>query len=225
MKKILFGALLLAAFISCSRDERNDVWEGSDVRGSQPGEAYIRQISEYLIVDNLKELEQAIYRDSLGTATNRRYIKNGESIRTVGSSWILKDDERDLEGLEISMIADSTWHLRFDDEYEFEGRYDSDAEFRTAYTITAKQQHDSLGRSRGHCAWRISIEGTRYENKGYVADFRTAPDFLFKGGVIGSWTSCTGILLMDVSKKGNSVDLCRIEYFGSRRNYVYMRGL
>ncbi len=216
---------MLLAAVSCSKDGQNDVWSGSEEEGNQDGKAYIRQIAEILIVDNLKELEQAIYRDSLGTASDRRYRKTGASIRTVGSKWILKDDDRDLEGLEISMIADSTWQLKRDAKYEFEGSWDSEAEFRTAYTITAKQQHDSLGRSSGHCAWRLSVSGSRYENKGYVADFETVPDFLFSGGKLGSWNRCYGILMMDISKDGNPVDLCRIEYFGPRRSYAYLRGL
>ncbi|MBO4427621.1 MAG: hypothetical protein J5771_03960 [Bacteroidales bacterium] len=223
MKKILLFAFAAVAALSCSVDSMNDVWNGSDRGGNRPGEAYMRQITEYLLVDNLQELEQAIYLDSLGRASDRHYAKTGASIRTVGSKWVLRDSERSLAGLEISMTADSTWQLKRNDKYRFPDEKSSN--YRTDYTITAKQQPDNLGRSRGHCAWRLTVAATRYEDLGYKAEFSTQPDFLYKGGKLGWWTYCKGLMRMDVTRNGTYVDRCTIEYDGRKSGYIYIRGL
>ena len=228
MKKYLLIAFACIAAFSCSKDYINDVWNGSDSKGNRPGEAYIRQITEYLLVDNLKELEQAIYLDSLNQASDKHYAKTGASIRTIGSKWVLKDNDRGLEGLELSMTADSTWQLKRNADYTFKDSRNESFSYPTSYTITARQQHDSLGRSRGHCAWRLSITGTRnegYKGHGYQAAFQTQPDFLYKGGKLGWWAHCKGVLQMDVTKNGNYVDRCTIEYNGGQHDYIYLRGL
>ncbi|MBO4595202.1 MAG: hypothetical protein J5632_01130 [Bacteroidales bacterium] len=223
MKKFLLIALASIAASSCSRDDMNDVWKGSDSKGGEPGEAYMRQISEYLIVDNLLELEQAIYLDSLGQASDNRYAKTGASIRTVGSKWVLRNDQRGLTGMEITMTADSTWQMKRNNRYLFPD--DRTASYKTDYTITAKQQHDTLGRSRGHCAWNVTLTATRTEDQSYKAEFNTQPDLLFSGGRQGWWARCKGVLQMDVTKNGNYVDRCTIEYNGGQRDYIYLRGL
>ena len=222
MKKIIYFLIVILAAVSCDKSGMNEVWGGSERMSNRPGEVYMRQIAENLLVDNLKELENAIYLDSIGRASDRIYSKTGASIQTVGSKWILKDD--DLEGLEISMVADSTWQLKRNAKYEFENDRDDESDFRTDYTITAKQHRDTIGRSRGHCAWRITVNGTRYEDMGYKAQFSTQPDFLFCGGKRGYWTSCRGLLQMEVTKNDKPVDRCTIEYFGRKNDYVYLRG-
>lgn len=228
MKKIIFTILAVATLASCQRDE----WGGSYNHGDLSGRDYMVRIVDQLMVDNLKQLELAIFIDGNSEGTSTRFTIEGP-IWTAGSKWTVNKGENFLYGMVITKTgADSTWTMARSGKYSLGSYYyESDPNylprnFETSYEMQARMLADETS-SKDHHNWDLTLKNcVRTEDNGYKAVLYTGGKPLtFSGGSFGGWSACHGILLMEVYKDGKLIDKARLELAGKQDSGSFIRNL
>lgn len=239
MKKtaiMIFAALLLC---SCNFDDAE--WGGTYSYGEYAGYEYMISVADNLIVDNLKQMEAALYVNSMTGSTSSRFERSGE-LWSAGAKWTVTKKGGDLEGLHINKAdADSTWTLARNGKYTFGSDYDrygyyydDDDEvekhsFDTDYEMDVKMLPDTTAYAKSdHFWWKVTLKKCiRTEEKGYRAEFTTKADapLVYTYGTFGNWNSCEGVLLMQVYKYSDVVDVARLELTGAKSGSQYIHNL
>ena len=236
MKKILFILLGTVAIVSCSLFD--DEWYGSYNYGENAGREYVFCVANDLIVDNLKQIETAVYIDGLGTSSASTRFEHTASLWDAGSVWTVTKKGGNLAGLHITRAAaDSTWILTRKGKYAFGSAgysYYSDDEdeysFDTDYEMEVHMLPDTTATpSANHYWWEVNLKKCeRVGEMGYKALFNTpagTPLVYTYGSFGGGWAYCRGVLNMQVYKNGELVDVARLELDGTRNSANYLRNL
>ncbi|MBR5925582.1 MAG: hypothetical protein IKZ60_08965 [Bacteroidales bacterium] len=205
MKKLAILTLALIGMISCSRDY-NYIDRGFDGNSSYTGayvRAYIQQVSDNLIVQNLQVLEKVI-------------ALNANNIWAVGNEYTY-NNELDIRGVVIRKTdADSTWTLSRSGDYPI-----NDVKYPTDYVITAKM---SVGKGgANHYDWTLTLEGTRTEDNGFGCSFSSDGAILYKSSYssYNKWSYINGIIRMFVTKNGEEIDKAILDFRGDPNNPFY----
>ena len=230
MKKtfyILLGILLMA--VSCKKDDFfGNEWSGTYDSSEYAGYEYMLRIADNLIVDNLKQIETAIFVQNTSTGnTSTRFNRSG-SIWDSDCKWVVTHRGGALEGLEITRAAaDSTWTLKREGKYDL--GYGDESNFDTKYEMDVRMMRDTSSRaSTDHFWWLVTLkECTRTENDDYVAKFATLPgkSLEYVYGSFCSWNYCYGVLTMQVFKGTEVLDVARLQLNGVRDVSGYIRNL
>lgn len=226
MKKISLIVLAVLLLGSCSRDflGSDNEWSGTYSGSEYAGYEYMMCVADNLIVDNLKQMEIALYVESQGSTSSTRFKFNG-SIWTVGNEWTVAEKNRSLAGLKIKRAAaDSTWTLSRNGKYSFNGN-----EFDTDYEMDVRMHPDTSSRaSNDHFWWDVTLKKcNRTEDMGYRSEITTPTGTVleYTYGSMGGWAYCYGVLGMRVFKDEELVDVCRLQLTGNRYNNPYLRNL
>ena len=237
MKKT--AILTIAAILLCSCDLMDSEWGGTYNYGEYAGYEYMICVADNLIVDNLKQMETALYVNSLSDAGSSRFECSGD-LWNAGSKWTVTKKGGSLEGLHISRAAaDSTWTLSRNGKYAFGYSYDKysyyndddDAryEYNTDYEMDVKMLPDTTASARSdHFWWKVTLKKCiRTEEKGYKAELTTKDDapLVYTYGTFCNWNFCDGVLLMKVYKNGDVVDFARLELTGAKSGSQYIHNL
>lgn len=226
MKKlayILLGALLLA---SCDMSFLDDEWSGTYIYGESAGMEYMFCVADNLVVDNLGQMETALFVDSIHSTTSTRFETSG-SIWDADCKWTVSKKGSVLPGLVITRAAaDSTWNLKRTGKYAFPGG----SEFDTEYDMDVRMLKDTTSRPvEGHYWWQVTIKKCiRTEDNGYRAELITPTGSVLEytyGRSMGTWGYCHGILSMMVYKNGELLDVARLQLNGTRYESKYLRDL
>lgn len=230
MKKsfyILLGILLMA--VSCKKDDLfGDAWSGTYDSSEYAGYEYMLRIADNLIVDNLKQIETAIFVQNTSTGnTSTRFNRSG-SIWDSDCKWVVTHRGGSLEGLEITRAAaDSTWTLKRDGKYDL--GYGEECDFDTKYEMDVRMLRDTSSRaSSDHFWWKVTLkECTRTEDEGFVAKISTLPGKTidYQYGSFCNWSYCFGVLTMQVFKGEEVMDVARLQLNGTRNSSDYIRNL
>lgn len=224
MKKIAFVILSILALASCDRDFFADEWSGTRDRSEWAGYDYMMCVANNLIVDNLKQLETALFIESQGSSSSTRFVFDG-SLWTVGNEWEVSKKSSVLSGLKLKRVAaDSTWTLYRKGLYSFNGN-----EFDTDFEMDVRMHPDTSARATGdHFWWDVTLKKcTRTEDKGYRSEITTPTGTVleYTHGNMGSWSFCYGVLGMRVFKDDELVDVTRLQLSGGRYDNSYLRNL
>lgn len=220
MKKyILLLMLLPLVAVSCYKgyDEREELYSGSsDYSG---GRSYMLHIANDLIVDNLKALESALYADKISSGgPMRSYDTNGIPLHAKGAVWTVKYISG-FEGLQITALGDDSWQLDWDGDYALDGNT-----FPTRYTLTATCL--STMSQSDHFDWEVGLDGTRTERIGYSCHFWTDKPLWYENSSRSDyWSSCSGLLMMEVFKDSKGIDGSTLQLRGAPSNAVYRHGV
>ena len=205
MKKIFLFTIALIGMLSCSRDY-DYIDRGFDGNTSYTGaytRAYIQQISDNLIIQNLQALESVIALD----------VNN---IWKVGNEYTY-NKELDIQGVVIRKTeADSTWTLTRIGDYPING-----IKYPTEYVITAKM---SVGKSGpNHYDWTMTMEGQRTEDHGFACSFSSDGAIKYNSSPYSynKWSSIYGTILLFVTKDGTQIDKAMLEFIGDPNNPFY----
>lgn len=218
MKKIAFiilGVLLLA---SCKKEFlSSDEWSGTYDYAEMAGCEYMLCVADNLIVDNLKQMETALFIEGQGSTSSTRFVFNG-SIWTVGNEWKVSDKSSLLPGMSIKRTAaDSTWTLTRKGKYSFSG-----CEYDTDYEMDIRMHPDTSARAAGdHFWWDVTLKKcNRTEDKGYRSEITTPSGSVleYTYGTMGRWAYCYGVLGMRVYKDDELIDVARLQLNGGRYN-------
>lgn len=205
MKKITIMVLTALSLLGCSRDydyinaglDGNTQYTGAYTR------AYLQQIADNLVIQNLQALEAmiALYEDEIWTVGASFVYENNLSVRGV---TITKD------------AADSTWTLSRSGTYPING-----IDFPTDYTINARMAK-GMG-TANHYDWNLTINGERTEDKGYACTFSCNDPMQYKSSYspYGMWTSIFGKIIMYVTKNGAQIDKAVLEFKGDPNTPFY----
>ena len=205
MKKLFLITLALIGIMSCSRDY-DYIDRGFDGNTSYTGaytRAYIQQISDNLIIQNLQVLEKVI-------------ALNANNIWATGNEYTYYN-ELDIRGVVIRKTdADSTWTLTRSGDYPING-----VQFPTDYAITAKMSVGYGGSN--HYDWTLTLEGKRTEDNGFACSFSTDGPIKYGSSFssYNKWNSIRGIILMFVTKNGEQVDKAILDFRGDPNNPFY----
>ena len=229
MKKIIIVLLGVLVLASCSKDSD---WSGSHSNGEYAGFEYMLCFADNLIVDNLKQMETALYIDANSTGgTSSRFERSG-SVWDAGSVWTVTEKGGALKGLHISRAAaDSTWTLSRNGKYSFfsYSRWNDEDEyaFDTDYSFTVHMLQDTTAHpAADHYWWEVSVNKCeRIEDQGYKAVISATSPILYTHGVFCSWEYCFGSLGMQVFKDGEIIDVARLQINGTRNDTSYIRNL
>lgn len=230
MKKILFAVLGLLVLATSCKKEMNfyDEWSGTYNRGEYAGFDYMMRIADNLIVDNLKQIETAIYVQNNSTGnTSTRFERSG-SIWDADCKWVVTRRGGSLTGLEITRAAaDSTWTLKREGKYDL--GYGEECDFDTKYEMDVRMMRDTSSRaSADHFWWKVTLkECTRTEDDGFMAKLVTPAgtplEYLY--GTFCGWSYCYGVLTMQVFKGTEVMDVARLQLNGTRNDSSYIRNL
>lgn len=218
MKKIAIILLGILLITSCKKDFfSTDEWGGTYDYAEMAGCDYMLCVADNLIVDNLKQMETALFIESQGSTSSTRFVFNG-SIWTVGNEWKVSDKSSLLPGMSIKRVAaDSTWTLSRKGKYSFSG-YD----FDTDYEMDIRMHPDTSGRATGdHFWWDVTLKKcNRTEDKGYRSEITTPAGSVleYSYGTMGRWAYCYGVLGMKVYKDDELIDVARLQINGGRYN-------
>ena len=206
MKKLLIYILTITCLLSCSRDY-DYIDRGFDGTSSYTGaytRAYLQQICDNLIIQNLQALETvlALYGDQLWTDGVEQKL----------------DNELAISGVTVRKTsADSTWTLSRSGDYPING-----INFPTSYTITAKMAPTNVV-TPNHYNWNISLDGNRVEDEGYSCRFASEGTLDYKNASVSykKWNSIIGKVLLFVDKDGVQIDKAMLQFKGDPFNPFY----
>ena len=205
MKKIIILTIAIVGLLSCSRDY-DYIDRGFDGNTSYTGaytRAYIQQISDNLIIQNLQVLEKVI-------------ALNANNIWTPGNQYTY-DNELDIRGVLIKKTdADSTWTLTRSGDYPING-----IKYPTEYAITAKMAPGKV--ASNHYNWILTMEGTRTEDKGFGCSFSSDGAIKYNSSYYSydKWNSIYGTILLFVTKDGKQIDKAMLDFRGDPTNPFY----
>jgi len=236
MKKTLFFGLAALALASCTKDYYDAEWSGSYNYGEYAGRDYMMCVADNLIVDNLKQMEAAIFIDSISSETSSRFDTGGKSIWAADAEWtVTNEDSGVLEGLKLKKAAaDSTWILTRNGKYPF-GYYNStmsDDDLPNYYVTDYEMELRIICAAEGkgvedHYFWAVTLKRCeRTEEKGYTSKiYSTGSPIEYSEGNFCSWDLCYGTLMMEVRKDGRLIDKARLQLNGTRGASTYIRNL
>lgn len=188
--------------------------------GNGGGRTYMLLITNDLVVDNLKTLENALYADQLGISPDKSvsYDTGGKSLREKGAVWTLKYMSG-FEGLRMTALGEDSWLLEWDGDFDL-----GNNTYPTRYALTATCRDDMTQLS--HFDWEVALDGTRTERDGYACHFWTENPLWYEvqGKSDEYWSSCTGLLVMEVTKNGKSIDGSTLQMKGYPSDAIYRRG-
>ena len=212
MKNIVRTIGILAgmfAFAACEMDTPEDAF-GSTTTPDNPVQAYMMNIADDLVCDNLRELETALKVSSEAGLGKYFYTTNGKSLSEDGAEWTV-NREGNLTGLTIKKVAGSkAWDLQYKGKYPFSGNT-----YEIVINLTAEQDDAT---ATGHQNWKVVLEGSRTEEGEYSCTFSSV-DAPVKYKTIGEdnnlWNAF-GYLLMTVFKGETQVDKVVMELAGGK---------
>ena len=217
MKKTVAILAVISFLCSCSQD---GYFSGSDASFAA-GEHYLVLLTTDLVPDCLNALEYALNYDYYGyyDKDNDQYISGGVSLRTVGAEWEV-NSVKAIEGVKIKSTAINEWSLSWKGDYRpFPGdrNYDEKDRYVMEFTVTAEMISEA---SRNHFDWKVKLNATRKERKGYACTMATAPDLVYTTSTKSYiWDSCDGSATIGVTKDGNVIDFGRMDYMGQSHRY------
>lgn len=237
MKKTFCIALAALSLCACTKEYySSDEWSGSYNYGEYAGRDYMFCIADNLIVDNLKQMETAIFIDAISSETSSRFDTGGRSIWSDGAEWtVTNEDSGVLKGLKLKKAAaDSTWILSRNDKYPF-GYYNSTMSddqlpnyYVTDYEMEVRMICDAEGKGmEDHYWWAVTLKKCeRTEDKGYKSKtYSTGAPIEYLEGSFCSWNLCYGTLMMEVYRDAVLIDKARLQLIGSHSNSSYIRNL
>ena len=212
MKRVSIILAMLAgiiAFAACEMEVPEDAF-GSTTTPNNPVQAYMMNIADDLVCDNLRELESALKASAESGLGKYFYTTNDRPLDQDGAEWTV-NREGNLTGLTIKKVAGSNaWDLEFNGKYPFSGN-----KYEIVINLTAEQDDAS---ATGHQNWKVVFDGTRTEENGYKCTFSSV-DAPVKYKTIGEdnnlWNAF-GYLLMTVFKGGTQVDKVVMELAGGK---------
>ncbi len=232
MKKMFYILMAAVLMVSCDKSFY-DEWSGTYSYGDMAGYDYMYAVAGSLIVDNIKEMETAIYVEANSPGSRSARFNRVGSIWDAGSRWTVTAKSAVLSGLLIEKAAaDSTWTLTRNGKYPFMAGYNRDEDglnYGTSYKMKVKMLKDTSSfASPDHYWWEVSLkECSRSEDGGYRAEFTTpdAAPLVYSYGSFCSWSRCKGILGMQVFKDEEVIDVARMQFGGGSHDIIYVRGL
>ena len=212
MKKVSIILATLAgiiAFAACEMENPEDAF-GSTTTPDNPVQAYMMNIADDLVCDNLRELESALKASAESGLGKYFYTTNNKTLDQDGAEWTV-NREGNLTGLTIKKVTGSNaWDMQFKGKYSFSG-YNYDI----VINMTAEQDDAT---ATGHQNWKVVIDGSRTEDGGYSCTFSSV-DAPVKYKTIGDdnnlWNAF-GYLLMTVFKNDTQVDKVVMELAGGK---------
>ena len=205
MKKTILSILAIACLSACSRDYEyiDSGFDGNTIYTGAYTRAYLQQISDNLIIQNLQVLESMI-------------ALHGDDIWATGAEFVY-DSGGDISGVTITKAAaDSTWVLSRNGDYPING-----LGYPTNYIINAK-----MSVNKGvvnHYNWTLTVAGSRSEDKGYACDFSSDGSLEYKSSFssYSTWSSIFGKIVLYVTKDGKLIDKAMLEFTGDPFNPFY----
>jgi|GEM_PF-506551 hypothetical protein len=239
MKKTIFLFFALLGLSGCAKYFSDSEWSGTYDYGENAGRSYMLTVANNVIVDNLKQMEIALFIDANSSGTSGRFSSTGD-VWTAGSVWTVIEEDTYLSGLKIVKEAeDSTWTLSRKGKYPFGYSYRYNYYdyysgtrpsnyFDTEYKMEVRMLPDhSDYKPADHYPWRVKLTTfSRTEDKGYSSSLYTGANHLdYKGGTLGGWDQCHGVLFMEVYKDKKIIDKARLQLEGSQGSGSYIRNL
>lgn len=236
MKKTIFCIFAALALVSCTREYDKAEWSGSYNYGEYAGREYMMCVADNLIVDNLKQMEAAIFIDSISSETSSRFDTGRKSIWASDAEWtVTNEDSGVLEGLKLKKAAaDSTWTLSRKGKYPF-GYYNSTMSdeslpnfYDTDYEMDVRMICAAEGKGmEDHYFWAVTLKKCeRTEDKGYSSKiYSTGAPIEYTEGGFCAWDLCYGTLMMEVYKGGTLIDKARLQLIGTQGASAYIRNL
>ena len=220
MKKIIILLSLLAGVVSCQKyyEGIDDSFQGSGrSENNTVGRNYMIGIVNDLIVDNLLQMENALFINDRGGNTISCNT-GGKSLTEEGAEWTMTRSNSSLNGLIIKYKGENSWFLERTGDYPI-----LDVEYPTNYKMTVTK---SDGPNSDHYNWDVVIVGDRIERNGYSCSFYSdgVMKFTYTKGYY-FWNECKGYLMMSVKKNNEAVDDACLVLDGGENEAVFRRVL
>ena len=201
MKKVLTVLAFLCLILSCSKyyDYVEGGFNGSGRSGNGSCRTYMLGIVNDLVVDNLQQIENALFISERET-NSMSFDMGGKALTEEGAVWILKRENSSLSGLKITCKGKDTWLMERSGDYPI-----LSSTYPTEYSMTVVR---SKGEIESHYNWDVTLNGKRNEKEGYACSFSSDGPlkFTYVSGSTSNWSSCTGYLMMSVTKNSTLVD-------------------
>lgn len=211
-KTVILLAILLAA--SCSKNY--DAFSGSGRSTSETGRMYMIGIVNDVVVDNLQQLESALFISERG-ADALSFNTGGKKLTDEGAVWTLTREGSVFNGLKITRTGENSWEMERSGEYPILGVI-----YPTSYKISVVR---GSSKNASHYDWDVSLNGKRTEKEGYACAFSSdgVLSFTYEKGNTADWNSCKGYLMMSVTKNNKAVDEACLVLDGGESEAAFRR--